>query len=269
MVKIGLVAQNFEIFEGDGKDKFARTGEISAKHLLKAGSQGIILGHSEVGDNPEVIHKKLISILEEKISLNKLVILIGESWDEFENNNPEEIALLMKQKCNIIFDNIPADFLKEIIIGYEPKWGSRGSGRDDMPPPKPELISACVCEMRNFFEQKYQDEIKVSYIYGGRSTPERTKQILADEKVDGLILGSACNSVQKTLDIAHTMNGVCGTSKKVLVCNFKAYELPDSYEDFADELSKLPDEFIILLSPPYTDIQNVRKILEEKRLLLK
>jgi triosephosphate isomerase len=269
MVKIGLIAQNFEIFEGDGQDKFARTGEISANHILKAGAQGVILGHSEVGDTPEIIHKKLKYILEEKICLKKLVILIGESWDEFDNNSPKEIASLMRQKCKIVFEGIPIDFLKDLIVGYEPKWGSRGSGRDDMPPPHLELISACISEIRNFFEQKYNNDVKVYFIYGGRSTPERTKQILADKNIDGLILGSACNSLKKTMDIANTMNNVCGGREKVLVCNFKAYELPDSYEKYADELSKLSQEYIILLSPPYTDIRNLRKILEEKGLLLK
>ncbi len=137
MVKIGLIAQNFEIFDGDGLDKFARTGEISASQILKAGAQGVILGHSEVGDSPETINKKLKSIMEGNIRLAKLVVSVGESWDEFEDNKPSEVALLIKQKCEIIFNSIPADFVKEVIVGYEPKWGSRGSGRDEMPPPQP------------------------------------------------------------------------------------------------------------------------------------
>jgi len=197
------------------------------------------------------------------------VILIGESWDEFENNKPEEVSLLMKEKCEIIFNGIPNDFIKKIIVGYEPKWGSRGSGRDDMPPPQPGLISACISEMRNFLNQKYGNDTQCFFIYGGRSTPERTKQILADKNIDGLILGSACNTIKKTLDVAHTMNEVSTARKKVLVCNFKAYELSDPYEGYVDELSKLSEEFIVLLSPPYTDIQIVRNILEEKGLFLK
>ncbi len=268
MIKIGLVAQNFEIFEGDGLDKFARTGEISANHILKAGSQGVILGHTEAGDNPETVHKKLKSILETKVPLKKLVVMVGETWDEFENKKPEEVALLMTQKCEVIFNDIPPDLIKEIIIGYDPKWGSKGSGREDMPPPQPELISSCISEMKKFLNQKYGSNVNAFFIYGGRSTPERTKQILADKNVDGLILGSACNTIKKTLEIAHTMNEVCMDRKRVLICNFKAYDLSDSYEDYVDELSKLPEEFIVLLSPPYTDIQVVREILEEKRLLL-
>lgn len=268
MIRIGLVAQNFEIFEGDGLDKFARTGKISAKHILRAGAQGVILGHPEAGDDPETVHKKLKSIIEENMPFTKLIVIVGEDLDEFENNKPEEIASLMKKKCEIIFTDIPADFIKELIIGYDPRWGSKGSGKENMPPPQPELISKCISEMRRFFTEHYGNKIKVSFIYGGRSTPERTKQILEDENIDGLILGSACNTVKKTLDIANTMKEVCGDRKKVLICNFKAYDLPDSYEEYAEELSKLAGGFIVLLAPPYTDIQNVRKTLEEKRMLL-
>lgn len=195
-------------------------------------------------------------------------MLIGESWDEFEKNTPKQVAELMIEKCKIIFDTVPAEHLQELIIGYEPKWGSRGSGRDDMPPPSPEFISACISEMRLFFKEKYGDKVKPYFIYGGRSTPERTRLILSDKNVDGLILGSACNSVKKTLDIAHTMAEVCTDRKKVLVSNFKAYDLPDSYETYADELSKLPEDFVLLLAPAYTDLITVRKILETKNLLL-
>lgn len=267
MVNIGLIAQNFEIFENDKKDKYARTGEISAKHIFKAGSQGVILGHSEVGDSPEVIREKMLSIFKEKIPLTKLVVLIGESWDEFENSTNREISLLMKQKCEIIFKGIPADLLKEIIVGYEPKWGSRGSGRGDVPPPQPELISSCISQIREFFEKQYPNN-NIYYIYGGRSTPQRTEKILLDKKINGLILGSACNSVKKTLDIAHIMNIINDNRKKILICNFKAYDLSDSYEKYADELSNLSDEFVILLSPPYTSLVSLRNILEEKNILL-
>ncbi|MBN1156396.1 triose-phosphate isomerase [Candidatus Woesearchaeota archaeon] len=267
MAKINIVAQNMNIYQGDGLDRFARTGEISAKHLVNAGAQGLILGHSEVGDSPETIHKKLMSLYKEKLPLNKLIVLVGESWDEFEKNKPLQIAKLMKSKCEIIFNDIPAEFLNQLILGYEPKWGSRGSGRDDMEPPRPEFISACIGEMREFIMKKYKNQIKPLFIYGGRSTPERTKQILSDENINGLILGSACNTVKKTLDIANTMKEVCGNRTKVVICNFKAYELPDSYEKYITELSKLSDDFVILLAPPYTDIYRVRKLVEEEGLL--
>ena len=214
MASIGVIAQNFEIFEGDGLDQFARTGEISLNQIHMAGAQGVILGHSEVGDGPEIINKKLLSILKKQQEsgnssfLNNPVVLVGESWSEFENTEPQKIAQLMKDKCSIIFRGLPKNFLSRAIIGYEPKWGSRGSGRDDMPPPQPQLISLCIKGVRAFFKEKYGNGIKTYFIYGGRSTPERTRKILLDKNADGLVLGSACNTVEKTLAIAKTMQAM-------------------------------------------------------------
>lgn len=296
-MKIKVIAQNFEIYDGDGLDKFARTGEISANHIFRAGAQGVVLGHSEVRDSPAVINKKLLSLVKNNksdlSSNNNLVILVGENWSEYENNTPKKIARLMKTKCDIIFKNIPEQFLKNLIIGYEPKWGSRGSGRDDMPPPQPKFISECIKKMKLFIREKYSSKLSPYFIYGGRSTPERTKQILADrlsyhhsltggktnlekmrggvsehfdKNINGLILGSACNTIKKTLDIANTMKNVCKDRTKVLICNFKAYDLPDSYEEYISKLSKLPEDFLVFLAPPYTDIRVVRILLEEKNL---
>lgn len=256
---IELVAQNFDIYEGDGLDKFARTGDVSPYHLLKAGAQGFILGHSEVGDSPEVLNKKILSL--SKLKFNRLVVLVGESWNEFEGKTSDEVCNTIKHICEKVFKDVPESLLKGIIIGYEPKWGSRGSGRDDMPPPSADFISCCVMTIRNFIKEKYGDKLKSFYIYGGRSTPERTEQILADRNVDGLILGSACNTVKKTLDIANTMTKVCGSRKKVLICNFKAYELSESYDKYVSELGSLDDGFLIILSPTHTDIYLVKKLI--------
>jgi len=266
MAKINLIAQNFDIYEGDGSDKYARTGDTSIDHIERAGAEGIILGHSEVGDSPQILNKKLLTLKKFKESnpesLKKLVILIGESWQDFKNNSPENIAKLMVEKCKVIFDGVSKVFLNNLIVGYEPQWGSKGSGRDDVPPPEPEFISECIKNMKQFFKDKHGIEKGIYYIYGGRSTPERTKEILSDKNVDGLILGSACNTVEKTLAIVRVMRETSTNEKKVLVCNFKAYQLKDSYEKYVKELSKLSEDFIVYLAPCYTDLRYVNRIIK-------
>jgi len=128
-------------------------------------------------------------------------------------------------------------------------------------PPQPEFISSCIRNMRQFFRDKYWDASGMYFIYGGRSTPERTRKILADKNIDGLILGSACNTVKKIMDIANTMKDVCSGRTKVLICNFKAYELPDTYERYVSELGGLPQDFLVFLAPAYTDIRTLVLLL--------
>ena len=88
-------------------------------------------------------------------------------------------------------------------------------------------------------------------------------EILADRDVDGLILGSACNSVIKTLGIATTMQEVMGSRKKILHANFKAYELENSYSDYLSAFAELDDTFSIYLSPAYTDLKEVNILMHK------
>ena len=121
MAKLIVVAQNFDVFDGDGYDSFARTGATSVSQILSAGAQGVILGHSEVGDSPEVINKKLVTIVNKGKALGTspltLVVLVGESWSEFEANSLEGVAELMKEKCKTVFKDIPGEPLRNLILG--------------------------------------------------------------------------------------------------------------------------------------------------------
>lgn len=266
MPQIILSAQNFDIYDSDGQDPVARTGAISIEMLDRAGAEGVILGHSEVNDSPEMINKKLLSLVQRKASKKNLLtyttVLVGESWDEFKGKTTEKISQILTQKLKVILKDIPEDFIKNIVVGYEPKWGSRGSGHDDVSPPSPEFISVCAKQIKLYLVNTFGEIGKqIPIIYGGRSSPQRTEQILADENVAGLILGSACNTVQKTLDIAQAMERTMGKRKKILHANFKAFNLPDSYEKYIEELRKLNDRFVIYLSPCYTDIREVNNLL--------
>jgi len=265
---MNLLAQNFDIYQDDGLDPFARTGSISLDQLLRVGIDGVVLGHSEVGDSPEIVHKKFLTILDHKNIIEKkgqftVVILVGEKWEEFEGKSIDEVAQTVKTHCARIFSGVAESQIPQLIVGYEPKWGSRGSGRDDMPPPQPELISLCVSKIREFFKDNYKNTTPY-YIYGGRSTPERTEEILRDTDINGLILGSACNTIQKTLDIIHAMESVKKDQMKVTICNFKAYNLSDSYERYVEELGKFSEANAIYIAPSYTDLKEVNNILKKE-----
>jgi triosephosphate isomerase len=268
MAAFHLTGQNFDIYDGDGLDPFARTGATSVEQLYKAGAEGVILGHSEVGDAPEVVKKKLATTVKRSEGnpefLSRLTLLVGESWEEFDGKTPEEVAQLVTEQLMFIIDGVPLTVIDRLVVGYEPKWGSRGSGRDDMPPPSPALVSQVAKSIHESLIGKYGVAGEaIPIIYGGRSTPERTLEILSDENVEGLILGSACNTVAKTMDIATSMAAARPGKRKILHANWKAYVLPDSYEEYVRQLSALDDTFIVYLSPAATDIRALKGILSK------
>lgn len=115
--------------------------------------------------------------------------------------------------------------------------------------------------MKYWLAKRYGDIAEtIPLIYGGRSTPERSEEILRDENVSGLILGSACDSLTKTMDIAKAMKIAKPHGTKVIHANFKAYKLKNSYEEYVSKLKSLDDDFIVYISPPYTDIFKVHGI---------
>ena len=268
MAQIFLTGQNFDIYEGGGKDAVARTGSISIEMLEKAGAEGVIIGHSEVGDSINIVSAKITTLLHYRDDNPSLLphstIMVGESWEEFTGRTIHQIAEIVSEKLFLLLSQIPQDFAQTIVTCYEPQWGSRGSGHDNEPPPSPELISTVAAKMKDKVLEIFGPAGKtIPLIYGGRSTPDRTEEILADKHIDGLILGSACNTVQKTLDIAHAMQRAMLERKKVLHANFKAYNLTDSYELYVQELSKLDDTFIVYISPNHTDIRIVKEVLDK------
>ena len=262
MAKIILTAQNIDVYDGDGFDAFARTGATTVQQISNAGASGCILGHPEAGDLPHLVHKKLLTICNKNSTDTHLLnntLIVGETWDEFQNNSQEKIADIVNNHLLTILEDIPKEYVQNIVIGYDPKWGSRGSGHDNEPPPSTDLISIVCQKIHSTLLEMNCENVPI--IYGGRSTPERTKEILAEDNVEGLILGSACNRVLKTMEIASVMAKVRPNKRKILHANFKAYDLEDSYQNYLYALNKLDDTFVVYMSPCYTDLREIAKLL--------
>ena len=116
---ISLGAQNCHY--GDVHGPF--TGGVSAYMLKKAGTEYIILGHSETrhdGDTNQLIKKKIESSLKQKL---KVIFCIGETLKE--KLNGKTFSTLKKQLKSSIKRKFNTN---NIIIAYEPVW-SIGTGR--------------------------------------------------------------------------------------------------------------------------------------------
>ena len=265
--QIFLIAQNVNIYAGDGKNRFARTGEIGFYHLKKAGATGAILGHSETKDSPETINKKWKSALEYGLFHN--IVLVGEDWEDLEKgwdkSTEEEIGRMkgkLKNKLEKILEGIDGETVKKTIFGYEPSWGTRGSGKNDVVPPQPNQIEDMCGFIREIIREKFNEDVRI--VYGGSSSPERTEEIMPSKNVDGLILGSAGKTVDWTQKIGERIQEAMKTKssqrKGVLVLNWKAYELEEPYLDFLKAVKSL--DIDIYLSPVATELKEVNNLLK-------
>lgn len=263
------MAQDLSIYSGDEKNQFARTGELGLYHIKKAGATGVILGHSEVKDEPGVINKKWKSAIEYKVFDN--IVLVGEDWEDLEkgwDKSSEQEINQMKDKFNnkfrAILEGIDKEIIEKTVFGYEPSWGTRGSGKEDVLPPQPPQIENMCSFMRKIIRDKYNKDVRI--IYGGSSSPERTEEIMPSKNVDGLILGSAGKTVDWVKKIGEgiqrAMENKKPPRKGVLAVNWKAYELEESYPAFLKAINSFDNNLMeVYLAPVSTELRELKDIL--------
>jgi triosephosphate isomerase len=179
--KIEIGGQNvFWMKEG------AYTGEVSAQMLVAVGARWVIVGHSErrqyFGETDETVYKRTVAALE--AGLNPIVC-VGERLQEREAGRTESV--LQAQFENGIAKLTPEQFAR-IVIAYEPVWAI-GTGKTATP----EIASAAHQVIRSQAEAAYGKEAAGSLriLYGGSVKPDNAKTLMAQEGIDGVLVGGA------------------------------------------------------------------------------
>ena len=159
----------------------AYTGEVSPLLLKEAGCKYVMLGHSErrsfFGESDEDVNKKVLACYR-----NGMVplVLIGETREERDKDRVIDVIRTQLKTC---LDGIPADFLRELVIMYEPRWAI---GCKDAA--SPEIIEISHQMVRRGIEELYDAEASqvIRIIYGGSVNLENAGRILSIPDVDGL-----------------------------------------------------------------------------------
>ncbi|MBI3335291.1 MAG: triose-phosphate isomerase [Candidatus Portnoybacteria bacterium] len=258
---ISVIAQKVDIYAGDGKHPFARTGDLSFYHLTKAGATGILVGHSEVGEGAEAVNKKLKAA--HGAGLQNNIVLLGEEWNdmgkpwgELNDEEKKRVGEVVKKKFLTMIEGISGDIISHTVFSYEPGWGVRGSGKSDVPPPQVEQIEVMARMLRGTIKEKYNETVSNSarITYGGSMSPERANELMPLEDIDGFILGSAGTKTEWVKKIARAVKQYKKDRTPVLALNWKAYELEESYEKFLEVLKPFEKEVDIYLAPAATEL---------------
>jgi len=174
----------------------AFTGEISPGMLKDAGCRYVIVGHSErrhiFGETDEAVNKKVRVALRHSMVP---IMCIGERLEERDNGMTFEI--LEKQLARGLKD-MPKDEVARIVIAYEPVWAI-GTGRTATPQQAQEAHKF----IRDFIERMYDKRpaAKIRIQYGGSVKPDNIAQLMAQEDVDGALVGGASLDVNSFTEI--------------------------------------------------------------------
>jgi triosephosphate isomerase len=178
-IRIG--AQNM-YYEQEG----AFTGEIASRMLTDIGVTDVILGHSErrqyFGESNEELAKKIPAALAAGL---RPILCVGETDDEREAGETEN-----KIRTQIIggLSGISSSQLPDIVIAYEPIWAI-GTGKTATPETAQHTNSLVRQVMTDQFESEMADQVRI--LYGGSVKPDNIDQLMAEEDIDGVLVGGA------------------------------------------------------------------------------
>jgi triosephosphate isomerase len=177
----------------EGKGAF--TGEVSAAQIADAGCKYVIVGHSErrqlFGELDAAVNLKARAALGAGLSP---IICVGETLAERDAG--ETIGRVQAQLDAALADLGDAD-LSRIIIAYEPVWAI-GTGRNATP--------AQAQEVHRFIRTRVGARApslapQLRILYGGSVKPDNIRALMAEEDVDGGLVGGASLSAESFVKI--------------------------------------------------------------------
>lgn len=179
--KIAIAAQN-AYWESEG----AFTGEVSMRMLVDAGCGALILGHSErrccFGETDAGVNRKLKAALAANL---QPLVCVGETLEEREAKKSTRV---LESQFRGSLGGLTADEFSRILIAYEPVWAI-GTGRTATP----ELAAESHACLRRLAKETYGAEVAsgLRVLYGGSVRPDNIAALMAQEEIDGALVGGA------------------------------------------------------------------------------
>ena len=164
----------------------AFTGEISPAMLLALGCTHVIIGHSErrqyFGETDDTVNLKLKAALEAGLTP---IVCVGEVLEEREAGLTDDV---LRRQCVRAFHKLSGKKAAKLVIAYEPVWAI-GTGKTATP----QLASEAHGLIRSEVGKALGEELarKIRLLYGGSVKPENAKALMAEEEIDGALVGGA------------------------------------------------------------------------------
>ncbi len=188
---IAVGAQNV-YFEESG----AFTGEVSVPMIREVGCTYCIVGHSErrelFAETNEDVNKKVKALLG--CGLHPIVC-VGESLGVRESGGALEYVC---SQLRAALAGVGAIDAKKVVVAYEPIWAI-GTGRSATPEVANEMCGALRETMKDMFGADVSDKTRV--LYGGSMNPGNVDALIAQDSIDGGLIGSAALEVESFLEL--------------------------------------------------------------------
>ena len=162
------------------------TGEIAASMLAKLGCSYVTVGHSERrADHHEdnaLVNAKVKALVAEKIAP---IVCVGEPLEVRREGRQVEHTLAQLDGA---LDGVGAEQARTVVVAYEPVWAI-GTGEVATPEDAQEVCAAIRTRLAELYSGDLADGVRV--LYGGSVKASNVAAIMAQEDVDGALVGGA------------------------------------------------------------------------------
>lgn len=167
-------------------DSGAYTGEISCLMLKELDCRYAIIGHSErrayFGETNESVNKKVKAALRADLTP---IICVGEKLEQRENG---ETFQVIEDHVQNGLNGLSVEEVKKIVIAYEPVWAI-GTGKTATAQQAEEVHSFIRGLLKKLYNQEAASLIRIQY--GGSVTADNIAGLMAENDVDGALVGGA------------------------------------------------------------------------------
>jgi triosephosphate isomerase len=164
----------------------AYTGDISGAMLAKLGCSYVCIGHSERreyhGETDELIAAKLQAAYAVDITP---ILCVGEPLEVRRDGG--HVAHVTSQLDGAL-SGLDAGRVRRIVIAYEPVWAI-GTGEVATPADAQEVCAAIRTRLKKSYDSEVAAAVRV--LYGGSVKSDNIVGIMAEQDVDGALVGGA------------------------------------------------------------------------------
>ena len=178
--------------------KGAFTGEISPVMVRDAGGAAAIVGHSErrqiFHEDDALINKRVRGSLK----FDLLTILcVGETLEEREGNRTFAI---IEGQIRRGLAGVDADHMGKVVIAYEPVWAI-GTGKTASTEQAQEVHAFIRKLIESMYEKTIAEHLRI--LYGGSVKQDNVDALMAQQDIDGALVGGAALDAESFGRIIH------------------------------------------------------------------
>ncbi len=184
------------------EDSGAYTGEVSAPMISDLGAGAVIVGHSErreiFGETDETVARKAARALDAGLLP---IVCVGETKEERDAGDMWD---KVSGQVRAVMEEIDSPRGHQVVFAYEPIWAI-GTGDTASPEDAQDAIGRIRGLLKELAGEEFAGAVRI--LYGGSIKPNNAAQIMAQEDVDGGLVGGASLDADSFFELVEAARG--------------------------------------------------------------